>query len=539
MFPWRQLRNRNKGRPGKIGNADECRQTEKQPIYPSLEGNIQHLRTMLGNSADLEIRELEIGSERLLIAIVYTNGIVNLQTVNQLIHLAKIADPGLMKQETEPGTPGGYMYEFMKSNAVAVGESKTLKDWDHALLSLLSGETLIFIDGETNAIACDTKGGERRSVTEPNSQVVIRGPKEGFTESIGTNAALIRRRIKSPNLWLESMKIGKETHTDVAIMYLKGIANEKIVREIKDRLGRIHSDAVLGSGYIEQMIEDQINTPFPTIYNTERPDAVAGNLLEGRIAIIVDGTPFVLVAPATFFNFFQATEDYYQRPEAATAIRLLRYGAFLISMFGPSIYIAAITYHQEMIPTPLLISLAAQRETVPFPALIEALIMEVTFEILREAGIRMPRAIGQAVSIVGALVIGQAAVEAGIISPAMVIVVSLTGISSFATPSYDMALSIRLLRFGIMISAAVLGFYGIAIASLIILAHLCGLRSFGIPYMSPVAPFILEDHKDTFFRFPFQFMYSRPRLISQKDVNRVDTSEQIDSRNRAGGGGGG
>ncbi|UJF36397.1 spore germination protein [Paenibacillus hexagrammi] len=243
--------------------------------------------------------------------------------------------------------------------------------------------------------------------------------------------------------------------------------------------------------------------------------------MEGKVAIFVDGSPFVLIAPFTFFSFFQAAEDYYQRYEMATAIRLLRFMALLISLFIPSIYVSAITYHQEMIPTSLLISLAAQRESTPFPAFIEAMIMEVTFEILREAGIRMPRAIGQAVSIVGALVLGQAAVEAGIISASMVIVVALTGISSFATPSYSMALAVRLLRFPMIIAAGFLGFYGIAILSIMILAHMCGLRSFGIPYMAPLGPFILDDQKDTFFRFPIFKLTTRPRLISQNKVSRT------------------
>ncbi len=277
---------------------------------------------------------------------------------------------------------------------------------------------------------------------------------------------------------------------------------------------------------IEELIQDETNTAFPTLLNTERPDMTAANLLEGRIAIFVDGTPFVLIAPVTFFTFFQTSEDYYQRFEVATAIRFLRYIAFIISLFGPSIYIAAITFHQEMIPTALLLSLASQREAVPFPAFIEALIMEFTFEILREAGVRMPRAIGQAVSIVGALVLGQAAVEAGIVSSAMVIVVALTGICSFTMPMFNMAFSIRLLRFIMMASAAVLGFYGIALLSLMIIGHLCGLRSFGVPYMTPFAPFVSDDQKDTLFRLPLNMFYSRPEFTSQKGSTRFMEKNQ-------------
>jgi spore germination protein KA len=276
----------------------------------------------------------------------------------------------------------------------------------------------------------------------------------------------------------------------------------------------------LESGYIEELIQDETYTPFPTVYNTERPDVIAAGLLEGRVAILIDGTPFVLLVPALFGQFNQAAEDYYQRADIGTLLRLLRYLSFFIALLGPSLYIAITTFHQEMIPTPLLISLAAQREGVPFPAFIEALVMELTFEILREAGVRLPRAVGQAVSIVGALVIGQAAVEAGIISAAMVIVVSVTAIASFVFPSYNMAISVRILRFGLMGLAASFGLFGITLGLIAIVLHLCSLRSFGIPYMSPFAPFILADQKDMLFKVPLWGMFSRPRLISQKNVIR-------------------
>ena len=500
----------------------------KLPLPPRLEDAVRELQGEVGNSSDLVIRKFDIGGGLAFAAVIYIDGLVDTETVNTFIIRS-------MMTELDDETVGRMMkdkppLEVLRSKALTVGQVEVRRNRDEILLSLLSGDTLILLDGETEAIACGTRGGEKRGVSEPTSQVVIRGPKEAFTESIGTNVAQVRRRLKTPNLWVETKKIGRQGHTLVAIMYVQDIVDDRTVQEVKERLDRIDIDFISGSGEIEQLIQDENVTLFPTIYSTERPDAVVGNLMEGRIAVFVDGTPFVLIAPATFFMFFQATEDYYQRPEVATAIRFLRYGALLISLFGPSIYIAAITFHQEMIPTLLLVSLAAQRESVPFPAIIEAFIMEVTFEILREAGIRMPRAIGQAVSIVGALVLGQAAVEAGLISPAMVIVVAITGISSFSTPMYDMALSFRLLRFAIMISAGFLGFYGIAIVSIFILAHMCGLQSFGVPYMSPLAPFILEDQKDTAFRFPFQAMFARPRMIHTKNRIRKDGASGKGSR---------
>ncbi|MBD0382927.1 spore germination protein [Paenibacillus sedimenti] len=523
MFPWNKYRSKGRVFSGKTGAEGGHPLTGKLPLQPSLADNLQHLLLLLGTSPDITIRQFEVGSSRTQVAAVFTDGITDKNMVNEFILHALLID--MDDRSTQDTTADKPLFNFIKTNALMIGEIEIKKDWDGVILSILSGDTVIFVDGCTEALVCGTRGGEMRGVEEPSAQVVIRGPKDGFTESIGTNVALVRRRIRSSHLRLTTMQVGRVTQTDVAVMYINGLANDKIVQEIMKRLSDIEFDSILESGYIEQLIEDNINTPFPTMYNTERPDSVAGNLLEGRIAIFVDGTPFVLLAPATFFMFFQATEDYYQQYIIASAIRLLRYAAFLISIFGPSIYIAAITFHQEMIPTQLLISLAAQRDTVPFPALVEALIMEVAFEILREAGIRMPRAIGQAVSIVGALVLGQAAVEAGIISSAMVIVVSITGISSFSTPAYGMALSARLLRFTMMISAAILGFYGVAIVSIIAIGHLCGLRSFGIPYMAPLAPLISEDHKDILIRFPIKNLFSRPRLISQKNTMRMGESE--------------
>ncbi|MGO4546435.1 spore germination protein [Paenibacillus sp. 2TAB23] len=470
------------------------------PLSPRLSDNLMFLKNELGNSPDIIIRQFEMGENRAQAGAVYLDGITDKNIVNQFILHSLMIDANtgvrLNHEQSE--------LSFIHDHVLTVGEVCVLNDWDSIILSVLSGNTVIFVENSIEAVSGNTKGGEQRSITEPSTQVVIRGPKEGFTESIGTNVSLVRRRIKSANLRLEPFKLGIHTQTSVAIMYIQGTVDDKLVQEIRNRIQNIQIEALAGSEHLEELIQDQRMTPFSTILNTERPDTVAGHMLEGRIAIFIDGTPFNLIAPVTFYMNFESVEDYYQRPEAAAAILFLRYAALIISLFGPSIYIAAITFHQEMIPTSLLLSLAAQRESVPIPAFIEALIMEFTFEILREAGIRMPRAIGQAVSIVGALVLGQAAVEAGIISSAMVIVVALTGISSFATPSYNMALSIRLIRFSLMCAAALLGFYGIAIFSIILLGHMCSLTSLGIPYMnmSFFSQFVPEDRKVSLFGIP-------------------------------------
>ncbi|GGG04024.1 hypothetical protein GCM10010912_55990 [Paenibacillus albidus] len=379
---------------------------------------------------------------------------------------------------------------------------------------------MIVLDGIQSALAVSITGGTRRSVEEPSSQTVIRGPKEGFTEDISINITLIRRKLRTPDLKFESHIIGKVTQTTVILAYIEGIADPEVVQEVTRRLQSIDTDSILESGYIEEFIQDAPLTPFPTMLNSERPDTVAGSLLDGQVAILIDGTPFALIAPVTFFNFFQTAENYYQRYDISTFLRGVRLLSFLVSLLLPSVFIALTTFQQEMIPTTLLVTLAAQREGAPFPALLEALLMELTFEVIREAGVRMPRAIGPAISIVGALVIGQAAVEAGLVSGAMVIVVAFTAISNFVIPYFSMAASIRLLRFILMLLAGTLGLFGILAGVIPILAHLVSLKSFGVDYLMPYSPFYKSNMKDLLIRVPWWAMKTRPNEKSGPNKTR-------------------
>lgn len=485
----------------------------------SLAANVDYIRQKTGHSQDIVIRILKLGSRaELKAAVVYVKGLVDSQTIYDFILESMMTSPSLHDKITPEEA-----VHVLTEEAVSIGGLQKLQNWEDLFTAFMAGNAMILVDGIPEALAASTQGGERRTIQESTTNVAVRGSKEAFTESNETNIAMVRRIINDENLWTESMKIGKVTKTDVSIMYINGIAKDEIVEEVRSRLKRIDIDSILESGYIEQLIEDKTMTTFPTIFHTERPDAIAGNLLEGRVAIFVNGTPFVLVVPALFIQFFQSVEDYYARFDIATAIRFLRIFIFFISLIGPAVYIAATTFHQEMIPTELAIIVAAQRESVPFPAFVEAIIMEVTFEILREAGIRMPKAIGSTVSIVGALVIGQAAVQAGIVSPAMVIVVSITAIASFATPSYAVAISARLIRFLFMFSAATFGFYGMILAFIMLILHLCSLRSFGVPYMSPMAPLIPAEVGDTIFRKPLWSFKRRPnQLVSDNQVRQAD-----------------
>ncbi|WP_281890331.1 spore germination protein [Paenibacillus sp. YYML68] len=490
----------------------------------SLSVNLQHIRSRLGASSDIVIREFEQGGYfGGALAVLYTDGLVDTQLVHDHILQALMlsARPGLSPAEPS-GTPAE-RYLAIRQRLLHIGDLKELTTFAELYKAVLSGNTVILTDGIEKALVAGTPGWRDRGVTETTVENVIRGPKESFTETLRTNTALIRRRIRDERLRCEEQSIGKVTMTDVAVMYIEGIAQPSIVEEVRRRLSRIEADSILESGYIEEYIQDKTYTVFPTMFNSERPDVIAAGLLEGRIAILVDGTPVVLLAPSLFGEFFQSAEDYYQRSDISSLLRVLRYLCFFISLLAPSLYIAITTFHQEMLPTQLLISLASQREGIPFPAFVEALMMELAFEILREAGIRMPRSIGQAISVVGALVIGQAAVEAGIISAAMVIVVSMTAISNFVFPSFSMAISVRILRFSMMTLAATFGLFGITIGLLALVIHLCSLRSFGVPYMTPFAPFNSEGQKDMVIRLPHWLLNQRPTSISPSNPHRDQT----------------
>lgn len=491
------------------------------PLTPDLTGNIERIQSSFGYSTDLVIRKFALGSRVMLrAAFIYIDGLNASKDVLEVLMNRLREDPWI-----EGWHSSEHPLQLLQDVAVSVGETRLVMDFDSVYAAVLSGDAVLLVEGQGEGLVTGQKNWKDRGIKEPSSQSVIRGPKDGFTETFRTNTALIRRKIKDPNLWLENKVIGRVTRTDVGIMYIQGIVNEQVLKEVRTRLDKIDIDSILESGYIEELIQDQTLTPFPTVFNTERPDTVAASLLEGRVAILVDGTPFVLVAPSLFPQFYQASEDYYHRADFASLIRFIRYICIFIALLAPSLYIAITTFHHELLPTSLLIGLAAQREGVPFPAFVEAVIMEITFEILREAGVRMPRAIGQSVSIVGTLVIGQAAVEAGLVSPAMVIVVSITAISNFVIPAFNMAISLRILRFLFMLLAASFGLFGITVGLIGLVLHLCSLHSFGVPYLSPFAPLKVGDHKDTLFRFPQWALIKRPHLISQR--NKIRQSKRL------------
>ncbi|MDQ0116131.1 spore germination protein [Paenibacillus harenae] len=491
----------------------------------SLSNTLSILRTRIGTSSDFIIRELvnaESGNSQ--IAISYIEGLIDQKQLSELME-ALIA--GNTRFSSFSNNPVNHL-----KGIIPIGGIKAVNTLGSLLTAILNGEAVVAVEGLPGAVTVSISGGIRRSVEEPSSQTVVRGPKEGFTEELSVNIALLRQKLRTPELRIESRTIGRYTQTRVAVIYIQGLANPEVIEELLSRLDTIDTDSVLESGYIEEFIQDKTFTPFPTMINTERPDAVAGNLLEGHVAVIVDGTPFVLLLPVTFFKFFQSSEDYYQRYDISSFLRIIRLFSFFIALFLPSIYIAVTTFQQEMLPTTLLISLAAQREGTPLPALLEALLMEITFEVIREAGVRMPRVIGPAISIVGALVLGQAAVQAGLVSGAMVIVVSFTAIASFVMPNFNMASAVRLVRFALMLLAGMFGLFGILAGAVPILVHIISLSSFGVPYFTPLAPLRWSNLKDTLIRVPWRSMKTRPAVISVQNKVRQSSFKQQHAANK-------
>jgi len=385
------------------------------------------------------------------------------------------------------------------------------RDWTTVDALLLRGYVLLFLDGFGEAVGWNANALQSRQVTEPENEPVVQGPREGTVEDLDQNIGMIRMRVKSPALKFEAIDAGGYTDTRICYGYLDGAADPALLEEFRRRIARIRPGEILDTSYIEEVIEDSVFSPFPQVRYTERTDSTAAALLGGKIVVLTQGSGSVLICPGLFFDLLQSSEDYYQRVMVSNFIRWLRLVALLIAISLPSLYIAVSTFHPELIPTVLLLAIIDSREGIPFGAFIEALIMVFFLELLKEAGIRLPRTVGSAVSIVGALVIGEAAMNAGIASPIMVVVVSLTGIASFALPQYNLSIAMRLIQFPLMALAAMLGGFGILLGYLFIWIHLSTLTSLNVPYLTPVAPWNARQLRDTIVRAPLLALIRRPR----------------------------
>ncbi|MCK6256574.1 spore germination protein [Fictibacillus sp. KIGAM418] len=483
-----KIRKRLKRRP--IAGS-EAKAYENIEVSLQIDENLDHLKNILGESMDVKI--LPFYERPVPFVVCFIEGLVNKQQIDLSI-LQPIHD----WQDTEEDVTPQTLIQQIEVSAV-VNKHQL---FGHIITPILKGQVAVFVDGLDVAYTIPLEFFPTRGIDEPESQTTVRGPREGFIETLQINTTLLRRRISNPLLRFKPLQIGNVTKTTVLVAYMENKADLQVLNEVMNRLINLDTDKVFEGGMIEELIDENGYTPFPTFQSSERPDVAAAALAEGKIVILIEGTPFVLITPVTFISFFQAAEDYYSHYDLSILVRFVRVMSFIISFSLPAVYIAVTSFHQELIPTNLLVSLAAQREGVPFPAFLEALIMEIIFEILREAGIRMPRPIGSAVSIVGAIVIGESAVAAGLVSPAIVIVVSLTAISSFVSPYYAFSGAARILRFALMILAATIGIYGIIMFYLALFVHLCSLTSMGKPYFTSLAPFT-DEQDDTLLRLPF------------------------------------
>ncbi|GGA76068.1 spore germination protein [Ornithinibacillus halotolerans] len=501
-------------------------QQKQNTLQSNLDSNIdltlQKLKKLLDEPNDLVIREIKIGKKSTTSAIIYISGLIDRQLVQDsiLVNLQDITTNESAPEENKK-LFNQIQQSFISITAVEIGQTM-----DDIANGILAGKTVFMLDGQEKALLMDTKGGESRSIQQPISETVVRGPRTGFVENLGTNLSLLRRAVQTQDLRFKAHQIGKRSKRSLIVAYVDGIVNPTIADEVNRRIQSIDMDDVQESGFIEQWIEDSFLSPFPQLDNTERSDKAASALMQGKVVILLDGTPFVLIAPVVLGDILKSPEDYYERWLIGTFLRILRYFAAIIALILPALYISLVTIHPGMLPTDLALSIAASREGVPFPPVVEAFLMVITMELLQEAGIRLPTPIGTTIGIVGGLVIGEAAVSAGVVSPIMVIIIGLTAIAAFANPTFSIGITFRIIRFGFMLAASFFGLYGIVLAYIMVNIHLVNLRSFGIPYSTPFSPTFVGDWKDLIVRAPMTMLTERPRFLSPEDLKSAKKGEK-------------
>lgn len=451
--------------------------------------NMVKVRALSQNSTDLLERQIEVSG--VPVAILMCEGMVNLQLFTQIL-VRPLTELSLENADGEA------VARWVSRETVLSGDQKEFFTYDELFSFLMAGFVVLLIDGVDRGIACGMQGYSFRSVSEPSTEMNITGSREGFVEPIRVNQTMIRRRLRSPSLKIEMYPIGEKSRTDICLVYLTDTADPRMVEEVKRRLGKLSSDILLSQGYLRPYLEGQPLSPFSSVGTTERPDTLCAKINEGRIGILVDGTPFALVVPYLFEEHFQSMDDYSYRPYYGSFIRLLKYFAFLLSIFLPGGYVAITSFSPEMLPDSLLFNIAASEQQTPFSMMTEALVIHLIYEIMREAGLRLPRPVGHAVSIIGALVIGDAAVKAGIIGSSMVMVVALTALSSFVVPSlYEPA---AILKFVFILVGGTWGLFGISVGFVLLLTNLCALESLGVPVMAPLSPCAPADLRDGLWR---------------------------------------
>lgn len=494
-------------------NSNDQKKNTKVPISKDVEDNIAYVQKQFNYpiNKDIIVREFKaLGKYRAFI--VYIDGMVDRITINNFI-LRPLLNTEFSEKEQK------YGMDYMLENTIETNQTKRVFSYDEVISEILLGDTGIYVDGCDYYIFNETKGYDKRGVEAPKIEGSVRAPQEAFNENLRTNVTLIRRIIKNKNFTTEFMSIGKQNNKQCAICYINGLVNPAIVSEVKRRLNGIETGEVENSGMVEQFIEDHPMSLIPTILSTERPDKASANMLEGKVCIVVDGSPFALIAPITIIDLFHTPEDISLRWQYGTLNRIVRIYAVFVATLLPGLFIAATNFHQEMIPTEILIAIAKARENVPFPTIVEILLMESSFELIREAGIRIPGVLGSTIGIIGAIILGQAAVQADLISPVIIIIISITGLGTFAIPDFSFALGIRIIRLLFIAAGCFLGFYGITLMMIVITILLTDMKSFGVPFMSIYVPKV-HKNSDKIIRYPIWKQEFRPDQFNPLNVRR-------------------
>lgn len=480
-----------------------------EKIIKNVQKNIDKIKAIYGNSPDINTRIIKLG--KVNVGVIFLESSSSSETVSNFIikSIDMIADEKTIFQS---------VYDNIK-NRLYNSQMNTTKDFSEFSYYLSAGFTIVLTDDSDEAIILETRSSLDRGVSDSTSEPVLRGPKDSFTESHSKNLGLIRKRIKDEKLWFDELKIGRRSKTRISIGYISDIVKKEEVDLIKKKLSKINIDGILDSGNLREYLINE-KSAFPQVQSTERPDLTCQSLLNGKIVILVENSPIVLLLPAVFIDFIHTPEDFYQKPLNISLTRILKFISLIITLFTPAIYIAITTFDQIVVPNELLISLAIQREAVPFPTSVEIILLMTIFEILRESDIRMPSNMGTTMSIVGALVLGQAAVDAGIVSPIAVIVVAFTSICGLIFTDIDFMNGIRFWRFIFIIAASFLGLVGVAIAMMIFIIKLASLENFNVSYLSPFSPFNLAAQKDAIIRFSLPKIFKRPSYINIKNITK-------------------
>lgn len=495
------------------------KKVENQPVQnDSNLLNYTNVKNLLGNSEDIKYRDIVLNNDKnLTIHLVCIDGLVNSADISNYV-IKPLIENSSIKEAKDLNE----VITAIEDGNIYFATQETLTEMNKVADKIMNGACAILFDEQNIGFIFDTKGFDKRSMMEPTVENVNKGPRDSFIENYRTNTATVRRKIKDPGLTFEQSVIGQRTKTTLSIVYVNSIANDELVQMVRDRLNTINTDGVLSTSVIEDALSDDLKSTLPQVMTTERPDKFADDLLEGRVGVLVDGLPFGFIVPGTFNQFMQSPEDYSRKHIVSSFIRITRFISLIIAIFLPSLYVAIVTFHPEMVPTNIIMFIAKSREGVAFPVAVEAIGLLLAFEILYEAGLRIPKSVGQTVSIVGTLVVGQAAVEAKLVSPSIVVIIAATAIASFTIPNQDLANFVRMWRIVCTFFGIVFGLLGVVVSIIIIVYSMCILESFGVSYLSP---FVANEGKgllnDTFFRFPYTFIKNRPESLKTKDTKRV------------------